>query len=756
MPDQSDKGRESHSPLEGPPINREFERELDRLVGLARQGHSPDSPLFNPPDEWLLSQMPVLQDMPQAAQDGIRREAEELDRIAAEANAAGKAAARAWPEAVVRLDNGGLAFFSQLGVVRRPDLTQYFIDGFTRNRDSLAFSSESQELFTEVLAQINRRLKEYLDSGETMIQSDRQIGDAPGRSFHARQLLFGGRYMQLPRMWRQLTFDLPREQWTSEPHILEVSIPNWLDDLGLDEGLKARVREAGLTQLVFKAPTRGGLSLHLGFDYVGEHKMGPLSIAMFLVKQSQGLAVQAALSMARTRTLQGKMANTALVTVGPSLHGKSTLTIMIELANSKLAQTLGLSTDPEEGVYPMNDDIVLLQRLQPPAESTQDGVRVTVPYSIDGTENNLYAVPFGLTREDDPITYDTLRGTSEETLENVPVDPDTGVPKYGENPVRNMRMILSRPRLLERKGSQHLMSSITGGGLKESVHVPMENTDRVFWQAVMRQNTVIPPLRRVTLKQYIRVLMYGEAVQMGAAIGAIGRPYVEYFSDPFIIGLEDDNANLLFHILQEMAAGGLPQHYYAFNTGGVGADANEEASGANYKKIPRELTLTLQEALLREAVKYEHDPVLGSDIAVAIVDAKGNTAVDLSGEWLPSSIYGKEEYGRRIADLSQRRYYGRDATDKASILRYTRVTNDLYDLGDIPNPGNERELAWLLSFYWNVDQAYNSLSELAGQLGSGTRPPNATLSSLAAKYRDSGLKLSGDSAGLLGKVGLGQ
>ena len=588
MPDQSDKGRESHSPLEGPPINREFERELDRLVGLARQGHSPDSPLFNPPDEWLLSQMPVLQDMPQAAQDGIRREAEELDRIAAEANAAGKAAARAWPEAVVRLDNGGLAFFSQLGVVRRPDLTQYFIDGFTRNRDSLAFSSESQELFTEVLAQINRRLKEYLDSGETMIQSDRQIGDAPGRSFHARQLLFGGRYMQLPRMWRQLTFDLPREQWTSEPHILEVSIPNWLDDLGLDEGLKARVREAGLTQLVFKAPTRGGLSLHLGFDYVGEHKMGPLSIAMFLVKQSQGLAVQAALSMARTRTLQGKMANTALVTVGPSLHGKSTLTIMIELANSKLAQTLGLSTDPEEGVYPMNDDIVLLQRLQPPAESTQDGVRVTVPYSIDGTENNLYAVPFGLTREDDPITYDTLRGTSEETLENVPVDPDTGVPKYGENPVRNMRMILSRPRLLERKGSQHLMSSITGGGLKESVHVPMENTDRVFWQAVMRQNTVIPPLRRVTLKQYIRVLMYGEAVQMGAAIGAIGRPYVEYFSDPFIIGLEDDNANLLFHILQEMAAGGLPQHYYAFNTGGVGADANEEASGANYKKIPRE------------------------------------------------------------------------------------------------------------------------------------------------------------------------
>ena len=50
------------------------------------------------------------------------------------------------------------------------------------------------------------------------------------------------------------------------------------------------------------------------------------------------------------------------------------------------------------------------------------------------------------------------------------------------------------------------------------------------------------------------------------------------------------------------------QAYFVFNTGGVGADTNDEASGANYKKIPRELTLMLQESLLREAVKFELDP----------------------------------------------------------------------------------------------------------------------------------------------------
>ena len=207
-----------------------------------------------------------------------------------------------------------------------------------------------------------------------------------------------------------------------------------------------------------------------------------------------------------------------------------------------------------------------------------------------------------------------------------------------------MRMILSRPRLLARKGAAHVLEQITDGAARESVHVPMEHTDLVFWQAVMRQNTVIPPLRRLSLKQYIRMLMYGEAVQMGAAAGAIGKPYVEYFSDPFIIGLEDENANQMCRILKAMADGGQAQRYFAFNTGGLGADRNEEASGPYYKKIPRELTLMLQEALLREAVVFEYDPVLRSSVAVAVVDSAGHEIVDLRGEWLPVSVYGETEY----------------------------------------------------------------------------------------------------------------
>ena len=729
---------ESSSPLTGPAINPEFARALEELVGLAQQGQQPGCEVYNPSDQWLISHMPVLQDLPQSQQEQVFQEVRELEEVARSANAEGRAASRVWPEVVVRLDNGGLDCFSQMGVVRRPDLTQYFIDGFDKNRDAEAFSEANQVLFTEVFRQICSRMKESLASGSTIIQTDRQIGDAPGRSFHARQLLFGERYLQLPYMWRQLTFDLPESELQRAPDILEVSIPNWLEDLGLSESLKARIRESGLTQLIFKAPTKG-LSLHLGFDYAGEHKMGPLSIAMFLVKQNNGLAVQAALSVARAKTLSGDLRNTALVTIGPSLHGKSTLTIMIELANSDLAQLLNLENDPNEGVYPMNDDIVLLQPLAEPLETTRGENRLRISHGIDGTENNFYAVPFGLTHEDDPITYDVVRGTKDqpnpqETLENVPVNIEDFTPNYLENPVRNMRMILSRSRLLARKGTGQLLSVMTEGNLTDAVHVPMRYTEQVFFQAVMRQNTVVPPLRRLALEQYIRVLMYGEAVQMGAAIGAIGRPYVEYFSDPFIIGLEDDNANLMYYILQQMERGGLPHRYYVFNTGGIGADSDEQASGAKYKKIPRELTLMLQEALLREAIKFQYDATLGSEVAVAIVDQSGREAMDLRQVWLPINIYGEAEYTRRVAELRCRRYYGRDAEDKAGILRYTKVTEALIDLDDIPDPANERELAWLLSFFWNVDQAYNSLSELAQHLDQGHRPMPHLRRELRRKY----------------------
>lgn len=248
--------------------------------------------------------------------------------------------------------------------------------------------------------------------------------------------------------------------------------------------------------------------------------------------------------------------------------------------------------------------------------------------------------------------------------------------------------------------------------------------------------------------------MYGEAVQMGAAIGVIGQPYVEYFSDPFIIGLEDENANNLYNIVKKIEEGGLNQQYFVFNTGGVGADTNGAATGDSYKKIPRELTLMLQEALLRDAVKFEYEPTLGSDAAVAILDQNGNEVVDLRTEWLPKNIYGEADYAVRITELSRRRFYGESSADKAGIFRYTKVFNSVYDITDIPVPNNERELTWLLSFYWNTDQAYETLAELGAHKGEGTAPDFATSQILQKMYGESGLNLSGDAATALAAMGI--
>ena len=222
-------------------------------------------------------------------------------------------------------------------------------------------------------------------------------------------------------------------------------------------------------------------------------------------------------------------------------------------------------------------------------------------------------------------------------------------------------------------------------------------------------------------------------------------------------GVEDENANLMHHILQQMAWGGMPQEYYVFNTGGVGADTNEEASGPRYKNIPRDLTLTLQEALLRDAVRFEYDGTLRSEVAVSVVNHRGEDVLDLRNEWLPRGIYGEAEYAGRVIQLLRRRYYGRDAQDKAGILRYTKVTDAIIDLADIPLPQNERELTWLLSFYWHVHQTYESLTELARHRNQGHRPLPHLLRALQRIYESAsaqGLELPPDGRIALRALGI--
>ena len=139
------------------------------------------------------------------------------------------------------------------------------------------------------------------------------------------------------------------------------------------------------------------------------------------------------------------------------------------------------------------------------------------------------------------------------------------------------------------------------------------------------------------------------------------------------------------------------------------------------------------------------------------MDKSGNEVLDLRTDWLPENIYGAEEYYKRITELSRRRFYGENSEDKAGILRYTKVLNGLYDLSDIPVPNNERELTWLLSFFWNVDQAYDTLADLDAHRAEGFAPDTAAAQKLEDMYAQataSGLSLPGSASAALASLGL--
>ena len=62
-----------------------------------------------------------------------------------------------------------------------------------------------------------------------------------------------------------------------------------------------------------------------------------------------------------------------------------------------------------------------------------------------------------------------------------------------------------------------------------------------------------------------------------------------------------------------------------------------------------------------------------------------------------------------------------------------------------------------MTFYWNVDQAYNNLGDLVRHRHEGKRPQNRTLAELQGMYQSGvsqGLELSADARRTLPDVGL--
>ena len=129
----------------------------------------------------------------------------------------------------------------------------------------------------------------------------------------------------------------------------------------------------------------------------------------------------------------------------------------------------------------------------------------------------------------------------------------------------------------------------------------------------------------------------------------------------------------------------------------------------------------------------------------------------LRPDWLPQNIYGSDDYNNKIDSLKYKRYYGSSQEDKAGILRYTKANNEIFEIDDIPSPRDEREAAWLISFYWSLDQAYENIPSLDNSVSGPAKPDLSTISAIQEKLNTSlrnGLRIGLEAKETLGKFGL--
>ena len=74
--------KQGSSALNGPITNQKFSTSLDELVAIAKKGHPKDSEFFNPSDQWILDQVRVFQNLPEADRNTFLEQAEELNKQA--------------------------------------------------------------------------------------------------------------------------------------------------------------------------------------------------------------------------------------------------------------------------------------------------------------------------------------------------------------------------------------------------------------------------------------------------------------------------------------------------------------------------------------------------------------------------------------------------------------------------------------------------------------------------------------------------
>ncbi|MBI4057577.1 MAG: phosphoenolpyruvate carboxykinase [Elusimicrobia bacterium] len=430
---------------------------------------------------------------------------------------------------------------------------------------------------------------------------DRTVGKNQEMQFHAR-LWIPKKYARIALLWSQTLFPVPASlrDTQREPDFLTLYFPDWR------EHIPASLRQ-GFPEKIILVNPEAGINYVLGVDYVGETKMSFLRLSMYGAKKKGGLGLHAGSKIIKVRGegsgVRGQkdsgLCEVGFLLFGLSGTGKTTLTL----------EDHGLR-DPE-GVVVLQDDIVLL---------TPQG-------KAYGTEDNFYVKTEGLTQKDQPGLFKALMDPGT-VFENVYFDEKTKQVdftnyKYGTNG----RALALRSKI---PNSDH--------------RVDLEKTHKLIF--ITRRDTIVPPVTKLNTTQAVAYFMLGESIETSAGDPTrAGQPKHEVGFNPFILGLEDEEGNRLLSILKNNPG----IEVYLLNTGSVGKQADQKGFDPNGKKITKNVSAKILEAVARRNIRWAKDPDWRYEVAQEV------PGIDDFKQYDPHIYYRPETYARLREEMKEER-----------------------------------------------------------------------------------------------------
>ena len=314
----------------------------------------------------------------------------------------------------------------------------------------------------------------------------------------------------------------------------------------------------------------------LGFDYIGEIKMGHLRQAMFTAKQQGLLGLHAGSKVLKARdAATGKLQRIGMIIFGLTATGKTTHS----------CHDHGLTGDGE-GIEILQDDIVFFR---------PDGACL-------GTEQGFYLKTDGLRPDVQPAIYRAV--TSPRALfENVLVDFQGQVDFADETLTSNGRAIVQREDLGKAGASVDLP--------------PVAELDKLIVAFITRRNTVVPIAAKLTHEQAAAIFMLGESVESsGGDPRRAGESVREVGMNPFIIGDPTAEGNRFFELISRHPT---KIECYLLNTGGVGELIERHSDGTKVVQQPvtrvqiPEMAAIIRN-IARNSIRWEAEPLFGVQV----------------------------------------------------------------------------------------------------------------------------------------------